>query len=59
MVQWFEIVILFLVIILGSLVTAWVYRRIMAGIPIRKEEREVIQVGKLAGYAREKKVRKR
>jgi hypothetical protein len=58
MPEMFEIVIFFLVIVILSFFTAWLYRRIVSGIPISKEERSVTRFGKY-GYATEKKERKR
>jgi hypothetical protein len=37
-----------------SIATAWLYRRIVSGIEVRREERKVIKVGKLGGRAKER-----
>lgn len=58
MPETWEIVIFFLVVVLGSIITVWIYGRIVRGIPIAKEEREVVRAGRLS-YARERKERKR
>jgi hypothetical protein len=50
----FQIIIVILLIVLMSIATAWLYRRIVSGIVIRREEREAIKVGRLGGKAKER-----
>lgn len=50
----FQIVIVMLLIVLMSIATAWLYRRIVSGIVVRREEREAVKLGRLGGRAKER-----
>lgn len=53
-----EVIIFFLLVILGSIIVAWVIGRIQRATVVRKEEREATQIGKVYGRARERIVEK-
>lgn len=54
MTEWYEVVVVFLLIILGSIATSWLYRKITLGVVTRKETRSVYRAGKYGGTAKEK-----
>lgn len=49
-----QIIIVILLIILMAIATSWLYRRIVSGIEIRREERSAIKLGRFGGKAKEK-----
>lgn len=53
-----EIVIFFVIIILLSIVTAWLFRRITGGTLRYRSEREGLKVGRVYQRASEKKVKR-
>lgn len=59
MAEWHEVIILFLLVILGSIATSWLYRKLMMGVVTRKEERTVYRAGKYGGYAKARVEKKR
>ena len=54
-----EIILFFILIIIFSILTAWIYRKITGGTVRYKAEREGIKVGKVYSRGSEKIVRKR
>lgn len=54
-----EIILFFFIIIIFSLFTAWLFRKIKGGTVRYKSERDVVRVGKVYSKGSEKIVRKR
>ncbi len=54
-----EVILFFLFVIVGSIITAWIYRKIISGITTEKIDRKATKYGKFYGSASEKIVKKR
>lgn len=53
MVSVTDALLIFVVIIVASLIVAYLYGRIMRGVVTRREEREAVRIGRI-GYAKER-----
>lgn len=52
-----EIIIFILLVVVGSIITSWLYRKVVSGITTKREERSATRVGKY-GKASEKIVKR-